>query len=108
MNRECQPTITAPNSGRRRWNFHFLKAPSRGGWHGELFEVLQNSVFNARTFFQVGPVKPSRQNQYGFQVGGPVGKRQFFSFEGSQRKLRGMVNGNVLVPRADEREPLTT
>jgi hypothetical protein len=88
--------------------FPFLKAPSRGGWHGELYETLQNSVFNARTFFQVGPVKPSRQNQYGFQVGGPFGKRQFLSFEGGQTKLRGEVNGNVLVPTAAERVPLTT
>jgi len=87
--------------------FPFLKAAPRGGWHGELYETLQNSIFNARTFFQVGPVKPSRQNQYGFLVGGPVGKKQFLSFEGGQRKLRGMVNGNVLVPREDEREPLT-
>jgi len=46
-------------------------------------------------------------SQYGFLVGGPVGKKQFLSFEGGQRKLRGMVNGNVLVPREDEREPLT-
>ena len=87
--------------------FPFLKAATRGGWHGELYETLQNSIFNARTFFQVGPVKPSRQNQYGFQVGGPVSRKQFLSFEAGQRKLRGMVNGNVLVPRADEREPLT-
>src|SRR5262245_8570825 len=34
------------------------------GWHGELFEFHRNSVWNARTFFQVGSVLPSRQNQY--------------------------------------------
>ncbi len=94
--------------GRAPAEFPFLKPPTRSGWHGELYEILQNSVFNARTFFQVGPVQPSRQNQYGFQVGGPIGRRQFLSFEGAQRKLRGMVNGNVLVPAPDERQPLTT
>jgi len=107
-----EPGVTAnyygAEFGQAPVEFPFLRAGSRGGWHGELFEVLQNSVFNARTFFQVGPVKPSRQNQYGFQVGGPFGKRQFLSIEGTQRKLRGEVNGNVLVPTADERQPLTT
>ena len=31
----------------------------RAGWHGEAFWIHQNSIFNARTFFQVGPVLPS-------------------------------------------------
>src|SRR5262245_6463179 len=31
---------------------------TRDGWHSELFANHQNSVFNARTFFQVGPVLP--------------------------------------------------
>jgi hypothetical protein len=76
-----------------------------GSWHGELFHAHQNSVFNARTFFQVGPVQPSRRNSYGsrFTGGSPLG-----SLTGafSQRKTRGMVNGNVLVPLASERTPL--
>ncbi|MCC6389816.1 MAG: hypothetical protein IT167_04370 [Bryobacterales bacterium] len=40
-------------------------APLASGFHADLFEELRNSVFNARTFFQSGPVKPSRQNSYG-------------------------------------------
>lgn len=75
-------------------------------WHGELFESLQNSVFNARTFFQVGPVKPSRQNQYGVRFSGPW-RASAYTGSFSQRKTRGMVNGNVLVPLAGERTPLT-
>jgi hypothetical protein len=82
-----------------------LDAP--GGWHGELFHFHQNAVFNARTFFQVGPVQPSRRNFYGARFTGltPLG-----SLTGafSQRKVRGMVNGNVLVPLASERTPLAT
>ena len=76
-------------------------------WHGELSESLQNSVFNARTFFQVGPVRPSRQNQYGLRFAGPSPAGALTgSF--NQRKTRGMVNGNALVPLASERTPLTT
>lgn len=77
------------------------------GWHGELFEFHQNSVFNARTFFQVGPVQPSRRNFYGGRFTGatPLGD---LTGAFSQRKVRGMVNGNVLAPLATERIPLTT
>src|SRR5690606_12136366 len=31
-----------------------------------------------------------------------------FTFNGGQRKLRGQVNGNILVPAADERTPTAT
>jgi hypothetical protein len=80
----------------------------RTGWHGEAFWNHQNSIFNARTFFQVGPVLPSRRNSYGFRGTTEVGPLGYFTFTGSQRKIRGMVNGNVLVPLASERIPLTT
>ncbi len=75
-------------------------------WHGELFEWHQNSVFNARTFFQVGPVQPSRRNHYGLRATGGLGPAGNLSVAASQRKVRGMVNGNVLVPLPEERTPL--
>ena len=41
--------------------------------HGELYEYLQNDKLNARPFFDTtGKTNISRQNQYGFSVGGPV------------------------------------
>ncbi len=87
-----------------------LPAPRPGapGWRGELYQNHQNSVFNARTFFQVGPVQPSRRNSYGWRAGGEVGPLGRLSLAGSQRKIRGMVNGNVLVPLAGERTPRAT
>lgn len=81
-------------------------ASPAAGWHGELFENLRNSVFNARAFFQVGPVMPSRQNQYGGRFGGGAGRLGALSGNFQQTKSRGMVNGNVLVPLANERTPL--
>ncbi|HWQ53674.1 MAG TPA: TonB-dependent receptor [Bryobacteraceae bacterium] len=83
-------------------------APPPSGWHGELFESLKNSVFNARTFFQVGGVKPSRQNQYGGRFSGQLKPLGVLTGSFQQRKTRGMVNGNVLVPLAGERTPLAT
>lgn len=77
-------------------------------FRAELFESHQNSVFNARTFFQVGPVKPSRRNYYGVRAQGKAPYLGFTTLNLSQRKIRGMVNGNVLVPLESERTPLAT
>lgn len=87
-----------------------LHAPalSPTGRHGTLYGTHQNSVFSARSFFQVGDVKPAHENHYGFTFGTPVWHRGYLGLEGSQEKLRGSVNGNVLVLKADERTPLAT
>lgn len=83
-------------------------SPSRfsHGPHGLLFATHQNSVFSARTFFQVGGVKPARENNYGLNFVTGLWKNGFLTLDGSQQKIRGNVNGNVLVPRPDERIPL--
>ncbi len=77
-------------------------------WHGQVFESLQNSVFNARTFFQSGPVQPSRLNNYGFRFGGNLPRWGAISGSAAQAKNRGVVNGNALVPLPSERIPLAT
>ncbi|MGB9606060.1 MAG: hypothetical protein ACPL88_09315, partial [Bryobacteraceae bacterium] len=87
-----------------------LLSPRRSAphWHAEFYELHQNSVFNARTFFQVGPVQPSRRNSYGGRASGGLGPLGELTLAASQRKIRGMVNGNVLVPLAEERTPLAS
>jgi hypothetical protein len=85
-----------------------LAAHRRAGIHGRLFATHQNSVFSARSFFQVGAVQPARENHYGFGFGAPLWRGAHVTLDGSQQKLRGSVNGNVLVPRPDERSALTT
>lgn len=77
-------------------------------WHGNLNWNHQNSVFAARSFFQVGSVKPARDNDYGFSVGGRMWRNASLALEGNQKRSRGIVNGNVLVPLAGERTPLTS
>ncbi|MBI1357574.1 MAG: hypothetical protein GC160_24805 [Acidobacteria bacterium] len=76
--------------------------------HGSLFWTHDNSIFRARSFFQVGDVQPARLNEYGFDVGVPLWKGASFTLTGQQTRNRGQVNGNVLVPKADERTPLDT
>ncbi len=78
------------------------------GWHGTAYESLQNSIFSARSFFQVGGVKPAHDNDYGFNLGGALWRGAHLSLAASQQKIRGSVNGNVLVPMANERTPLAT
>jgi hypothetical protein len=76
--------------------------------HGGIYETLNESVFSARSFFQAGDVKPAHQNDYGFVAGAPIWKGAFLTLDGSQQKIRGSVNGNILVPEPAERTPLTT
>jgi hypothetical protein len=85
-----------------------LSPTARPAWHGTLFASHQNSVFTARSFFQVGDVRPARENRYGFTTGLPLWKNGYLSVQARQEKLRGNVNGNVLVPMPDERTPLVT
>jgi hypothetical protein len=78
----------------------------RSAYHGELFDTHNNHTMNARTFFQVGEVMPSRRNQYGFRFGGPLGSdRLSFLVTGDETRDSGFVNGNVLVPLPNERTP---
>jgi hypothetical protein len=76
--------------------------------HGDLNWTHNNSIFSARSFFQVGSVKPAHSNDYGFNVGMPLWTGASLTLGGNQRKLRGQVNGNVLILTPEERTPLAT
>ncbi len=78
------------------------------GIHGEAFWSHQNSAFAARSFFQVGVVQPARTNDYGVTLTTKLAAATALTVDLSQRKLRGQVNGNILVPAADERVPTAT
>jgi hypothetical protein len=77
-----------------------------GAYHGSVYEFHQNQALNARPFFQVGSLLPSRRNQYGFAFSGPIlRERLSFNFAWGQVRDSGFVNGNVQVPRDSERAP---
>ncbi|MDX2149995.1 MAG: hypothetical protein SFV54_04620 [Bryobacteraceae bacterium] len=87
----------------------FLAAPvSPSAWRGRLTWTHLNSVTSARAFFQVGPVRPARENQLALEGGGRLWRGAYFTSTGSLQRIRGMVNGNILAPLASERTPLTT
>ena len=81
-------------------------APLLRGFHGSLYEAHQNSSLNARSFFTVGGLLPSRRNDYGATIGGPLVKEKLMiSGAWSQVKDSGFINGNIQVPLPEERVP---
>ncbi len=76
--------------------------------HGSVFEFLRNNYLDARNYFDNagGPQAPLRQNQFGFEVGGPVvfpklyngRNRTFFmaSYEGLRNKQSNAAQGVTL------------
>ena len=80
--------------------------------HGKVYDYFGNDKLNARSFFQ-GPVKQKlRQNEGGFQVGGPVyipkvydGRNKTFLFfgQGLYYARLGGAGGLQTIPRADFR-----
>ena len=85
-----------------------LSPSAASGTHGSIYGAHNNSIFSARSFFQVGDVQPAHSNDYSFSLGTPLWKGATIAFDGSQQKIRGSVNGNVLVPTLAERIPLTS
>ena len=83
--------------------FRFTTPARPNAWHGEAYFRHQNSLLNARTFFQVGSVQPGRHNAYGGRATGTLGEAGYLTVNAAQQKVRGMVNGNVLVPLLSER-----
>ncbi|MDE0436644.1 MAG: hypothetical protein OXH92_21825 [Bryobacterales bacterium] len=87
--------------------FH-LSPTSASGVHGSVYWSHDNSLLRARSFFQVGEVQPARDNDYGLDFSAPTWRGGHFTLDASQQRLRGNVNGNILVPAVYERTPLAT
>lgn len=77
-------------------------------WHGSLFGLHQNSALNARNFFNVGPLLPSRSTNYDLSAQGPLTRKISLLLDFGQTFTSGFVNGNVQAPLADERTPRST
>lgn len=82
-------------------------------FHGEAYEFLRNKVFNSNNYFDkeqelaaglANTTPPFAQNQYGFNIGGPVIKdKTFFFFSLEQFRLRFGNVYTTTVPTAAER-----
>ena len=68
-------------------------------FHGNLFEFLRNSAFNARNYF-ASTVDPLKRSQFGGTIGGPVLRDRTFFFGGYQgTRIRSNQGGqSAFVP----------
>ncbi len=87
---------------------HLGAVRARKDLHGSLTWTHANSVVAARSFFQVGSVLPARENTFGTRLTLPLWRNAFLSLDGARDTRRGFVNGNILVPRPEERSCLST
>ncbi|MBL8241562.1 MAG: hypothetical protein JNM66_29325 [Bryobacterales bacterium] len=87
---------------------HLAPARPAINLRGSLFATHGNSIFNARSFFTVGALPSAHDNQYGANVTLKPWKGAALTLDLGQSKLRGNVNGNIVVPKADERTPRAT
>jgi len=77
-------------------------------FHGNGFEFLRNSVFNARPWH--APRKDQlKRNQFGGTIGGPIIRNRTFFFAGYQQTIqRNLLAGNsATVPNATQRATAT-
>jgi hypothetical protein len=75
-------------------NISVLTKSGSNSYHGSMFEFFRNGVLNANDFFlnRTGqPRPPLNQNQFGFDVGGPIRRDKLLLF-GSYQRTR-QVNG---------------
>jgi hypothetical protein len=69
--------------------------------HGSAYEFNQNSVFDARDYFNTGDKPGHSQNQFGFSVGGPIVKNKTFFFADLEKVIASNpVNIVATVPTA--------
>jgi hypothetical protein len=83
-------------------------------WHGSAYEYFRNKVLNANEYFHKGQElaagkpnvqAPWTQNQYGFQLGGPVIKNKtFFYVSWEQYRQRTGAPFTTTVPAAGMRQ----
>ncbi len=78
----------------------------RNRFHASLYAAHENSSLNARPFFNVGPLRSSKRNQFGLSVSGPlIQDRVFFTSSLDFVQESGFVNGNIRAPLPSERFP---
>ena len=71
--------------------------PLAAAWRGTVFGMHQNSKLNARNFFNVGPLRPSRSSNYDLTGGGPLlSPNASLLLQFGQDFTSGLVNGNIV------------
>lgn len=96
-------SMSAEYGGTTGGLFAMVSRTGTNNFHGELFEFLRNNALNSTDFFtnqQGGHKQPTRKNQFGGAIGGPIRRNKtffFFHYEGNREN--SLANfGPVTVP----------
>jgi hypothetical protein len=96
-------SMSAEYGGTTGGLFAMVSRTGTNNFHGELFEFLRNNALNSTDFFtneQGGHKQPTRKNQFGGAIGGPIRHNKtffFFHYEGNREN--SLANyGPVTVP----------
>jgi len=81
-------------------NISVVTKSGTDSYHGSVFEFLRNDVLNANDYFlnRTGqPRPPLKQNQFGFDIGGPVksNKLLFFGSYQGTRQVNALASGQA-------------
>src|SRR5271154_6514038 len=81
-------------------NISVVTKSGSDSYHGDVFEFFRNDVLNANDYFlnQTGQSRPPlQQNQFGFDVGGPIKRNKllfFGSYQGT-RQVNALASGQA-------------
>jgi hypothetical protein len=70
-------------------------------YHGDAFEFVRNSAFDAKNFFDTGAIPHFSRNQFGVALGGPIKKDKTFFFATFER-LQENLGLTSIVPGLPE------
>lgn len=81
-------------------NISVVTKAGTDSYHGDLFEFVRNAVLNANDFFlnkTAQPRPPLQQNQFGFDLGGPIKRDKLFYFGSYQgtRQENALASGQA-------------
>jgi outer membrane receptor protein involved in Fe transport len=99
-------SINSGNAGPQYGNgLAMINAVTKSGtntWHGSGFEYVQNTILDARGFYdETGPKSTTHYNLFGGTVGGPILKNKlFFFFTYQKTPSSGPVQGFYSYPTA--------
>jgi hypothetical protein len=81
-------------------NISVVTKSGTDSYHGSFFEFFRNEILNANDYFlnRTGQPRPKlRQNQFGFDVGGPIKRKKLFLFGSYQgtRQINALASGQA-------------